>query len=100
MSPDIVMGSNQHFIEVHESNDYKLTYSVGKVDQQSLMPLFDKLNTKVFGKGYSPSIAQMADGLFLEIHVEYSLINSDYLGFQLMDLTQDGSITLKASGSV
>ena len=39
------MGENSFFIEVHESKDGKIAYSVGEIDSQSLMPFFDKLKT-------------------------------------------------------
>jgi hypothetical protein len=51
------MGQNSTFLEVHQSKDGKVAYSVGKLDQQSLLPLFDKLKTKEFVKGRSPTIA-------------------------------------------
>jgi len=34
-TPDIAMGVNSLFLEVHESNDSQVAYSVGKIDSQS-----------------------------------------------------------------
>ena len=94
------MGVNSLFLEVHESNDSQVAYSVGKIDSQSQMPLFDKLKTQEFGKGKNPTISKMTDSLFLEIHVTDSFMSSNNLEFQLMEMAEDGSITLKASGDM
>jgi len=64
------------------------------------MPLFDKLNTQEFGKGKNPTIAKMTDSLFLEIHVTDSFMSSNNLEYQLIEMAEDGSITLKASGDM
>lgn len=94
------MGVNSLFLEVHESNDNKVAYSVGKIDSQSQMPLFDKLKTLEFAKGKTPTIAKMTDRQFLEIHVTDTFIGSNNLEYQIMQMADDGSIMLLASGEM
>jgi hypothetical protein len=60
------------------------------------MPMFDKLNHEEYAKGKMPSISKLSGNSgFLEVHVS----TWNYLEFQVMEMAEDGAITLKESGS-
>ena len=64
------------------------------------MPFFDKLKTEEFAKGRNPTIAKIGVSHFLEVHVSDSFLSSDNLEYQLMEMAEDGSITLKTANDI